>query len=48
MTQESTRTIAVTTASLPTIDETPFRVVMLTLAGLLLAAAVALAAKGKK
>ena len=37
-----------TQVRLPTIDETAFRVAMLTLAGLLLAAAVALAAKGRK
>jgi len=37
-----------TTASLPTVDEMAFRVAMLTLAGLFLATAVALAAKGKK
>ncbi|MBA7624301.1 hypothetical protein ES703_31708 [subsurface metagenome] len=48
MMQASTQTIAVTRVGVPTIDETPFRVAMLTLAGLLLAAAVALACKGKK
>jgi len=48
MMQESTQTIAVTQVGIPTIDETAFRVVMLTLAGLLLAAAAVIALKGGK